>query len=108
MRTPTCARIETSAFTYVPDESNFGGVFVIERSTLDMLGGLKQIYGTTGAIGFILVSKKTGLQAEFRLTGVETDREGDVTCWILRPTFSSYNKPGCSRLQWVSVKVFNT
>ena len=108
MRTPTCAKISSQAFTFTRDESGLGGVFSIERSTLDSLGGLKQVYETTGAIGFIMISARTGKEAEFRLTKVETDREGDVVAWILNPTFSSYNQPGCRDLQWVEVKVWNT
>ena len=108
MRTSTCAKISSKAFTYTKDESGFGGTFVIERSTLDGLGGLQQIYSTTGAVGFIMVSEKTSTEAEFRLTKVRTDRDGDVVAWILCPTFSSYNKPGCRELQYVEVHVLNT
>lgn len=107
-RTATCAKISSKLFTYTPDASGFGGVFTIERSMLDHNGGLQQIYGTTGAIGFIMVSAKTGLEAEFRLTGLETTTEGEPTCWILSPTFSSYNQPGGRQLQHVSVRVYNT
>ena len=102
------ATISSKEFTYTPDASGFGGVFTIERSTLDSLGGLKQIYGTTGAVGFIMISAKTGLEAEFRLTSLATDRDGDVISWTLSPTFSSYNQPGGRQLQHVTVKVFNT
>lgn len=108
MRIPTCAKILSSYFTYTPDPSGFGGVFSIERSTLDALGGLQQIYGQTGSIGFIMISAKTGLEAEFRLTSLTTDRDGDVTCWKLSPTFSSYNQPGGRQLQHVAVHVYNT
>jgi hypothetical protein len=107
-RTPTCAKILSSNFTYVKDPSGFGGVFTIERSTLDSLGGLQQIYGQTGSIGFIMISAKTGLEAEFRLTSLTTDRDGDVTCWKLSPTFSSYNQAGGRQLQHVAVHVYNT
>lgn len=107
-RTPTCAKILSSNFTYTADPSGFGGVFSIERSTLDAIGGLKQIYGTTGAIGFIMISAKTGLEAEFRLTSITTDPDGDITCWKLSPTFSSYNQPGGRHLQHVAVHVYNT
>jgi hypothetical protein len=107
-RTPTCAKISSKAFTYTPDPSGLGGCFSIERSTLDSLGGLQQIYGTTGAVGFIMISAKTGLEAEFRLTSLTTDRDGDITCWKLSPTFSSYNQPGGRHLQHVAVHVYNT
>lgn len=101
--------ISSRAFTFVKDSTGFGGVFTIERSTLDHLGGLQRLYDdNSAAIGFVMSSRRTGKEATFALTGVETSREGEVTCWILSPTFSSYNQPGCSELQWVSVRVYNT
>lgn len=108
MKTSTCAKIDSSNFTYTPFKDTIGGSFVIERSTLDALGGLKQICGQTGAVGFIMISARTGNEAEFRLTKIKTDRDGDVTVWILSPTFSSYNQPGCRHLQHVEVHVLNT
>jgi hypothetical protein len=108
-RTTIAPTISTRAFTYVKDESGFGGVFTIERSTLDHLGGLSRLYDdNSAAVGFVLHSAKSGLNATFALTSIETDRDGDVRCWILSPTFSSYNKPGCRHLQHVTVRVYNT
>jgi len=101
--------ISSRAFTFTKDSTGFGGVFTIERSTLDHLGGLQRLYDdNSAAIGFVMLSAKSGKEATFALTGVETRPDGEVTCWILNPTFSSYNKPGCSELQWVSVRVYNT
>ena len=102
------AKISTKNFTYVKDASGLGGVFVIERSTLDSLGGLNSVPGSPMAIGFILVSQWTDMEAQFRLTNVEVDADGDVTKWVLTPTFSAYNQPGCRHLQWIKVHVFNT
>ena len=102
-------RISSKVFTYVRDASGFGGVFTIERSTLDHLGGLSRLYDdSSAAIGFVMLSQRTGREATFALTSIETDRDGDVRCWILNPTFSSYNQPGCHDLQHVTVRVYNT
>jgi hypothetical protein len=101
--------ISTRAFTYVKDATGFGGAFTIERSTLDHLGGLSRLYDdNSAAVGFVLVSAKSGLEATFALTSIETSDEGEVRVWILSPTFSSYNKPGCRYLQHVTVRVYNT
>lgn len=103
------ATISSKVFTWTRDASGLGGVFTIERSTLDHVGGLQRLYDdNSGAIGFVMRSTRTGRDATFALTSVETDRDGDVRCWILNPTFSSYNKPGCHDLQHVTVRVYNT
>jgi hypothetical protein len=108
-RTIIAQTISSKAFTFTPDDLRLGGVFTIERSTLDHLGGLQRLYDdSSAAIGFVMMSAKTGKEATFALTDVKTDREGEVRCWILSPVFSSYNQPGCARLQHVTVHVFNT
>jgi len=96
-------------FTYVPDPTGLGGVFTIEMSTLQALGGIQQVWDDSTDAGFVIVSAKTGNEAIFTWTEIKMDptRE-DIVYWRLSPTFSSYNKPGCHQLQHVTVKVFNT
>lgn len=98
-------KLSSKLFTYSKDPSGFGGSFVIERSTLDANSGLKAV---NCAVGFIMISEKTKLEAEFRLTHIEYDHEGDILFWLFAPTFRSYNQSGGSNLQHVNVKVFNT
>lgn len=108
-RTILAPTISSKAFTWTRDITGLGGVFTIERSTLDHLGGLARLYDdNSAAIGFVMLSQRTGKNATFALTSIETRPDGEVTCWILNPTFSSYNKPGCSDLQHVCVRVYNT
>ncbi len=108
-RNTIAPKISSKAFTWVRDASGLGGVFTIERSTLNHLGDLARLYDDNScAIGFVMVSQRTGKEAVFALTEIKTDRDGDVTCWILHPTFSSYNQPGCHDLQHVKVHVYNT
>lgn len=109
MRNTIAQTISSKAFTYTSDESGFGGVFTIERSTLDHLGGLQRLYDdNSAAIGFVMLSARTGKSATFALTAVDTNREGEVRFWVLSPVFSSYNQPGCNQLQHVTVRVYNT
>lgn len=48
------------------------------------------------------------MKAEKHHSSIATDRDGDITCWKLSPTFSSYNQPGGRQLQHVAVHVYNT
>lgn len=105
-RTPTCAKILSSNFTYVPDQSGMGGVFSIEMSTLQHLGGIQQVWSDSIDAGFVMVSARTGKEAIFVVTEIKMDPSRDVVFWKLSPTYSSYNKN--PRLQHVEVKVFNT
>ena len=104
----TLAKISTKNFTYVKDESGLGGVFTIERSMLDSLGGLNPVPNAPGALGFILVSQRSDMEAQCRLVNAVVNSYGEIVKWILAPTFSAYNQPGCLHLQHVAVHVFNT
>ncbi len=99
----------TKNFTYVDHDSGLGGTFVIERSTLNALGGLERCGVGMGQLGLILQSAKTGNVAEFRLDDEpELNADGDIVAWTLRPTMSSYRAPGNSSLEHVVIKVYNT
>lgn len=100
-------RISSKFFTYTQDPSGFGGVFTIEHSELDALGGLKPHAQNNATIGFTMVSARTGLTADFVLTNMLFNDSEVIGC-LLQPTFSSYNQPGGHRLKHVTVKVFNT
>jgi hypothetical protein len=108
MRTLIAHKIDSRNFTYTADASGMGGVFSIEMSTLQSLGGIKQVWNDSIDAGFVMVSARTGREAIFVCTEIKLDGERDVVFWKLSPTFSSYNQAGGAQLQHVTVKVFNT
>lgn len=108
MRNLIAPKYSSKNFTYTPDKSGMGGVFSIEMSMLQALGGIQQVWNDSVDAGFVMVSAKTGNEAIFTCTEIKHDGERDVVYWKLCPTFSSYNKPGCHHLQHVAVMVFNT
>jgi hypothetical protein len=108
MRTLIAPKYSSKNFTFVRHETGFGGVFTIEMSTLQALGGIRQVWNDSADAGFVMVSDKTGVEAVFVCTKIQCDVEQDVVYWELSPTFSSYNQPGGRQLQHVTVKVYNT
>jgi hypothetical protein len=112
-RRNTLTKLSTSLFTWTKGDSDgFGGVFGIDVSELQYHGGeFRLIFedpALGGAVGFTLVSAKSEREATFVVTRIEKNLDDEITCWILEPLFSSYNQPGCHRLQHVTVRVYNT
>lgn len=105
------SKISSALFTWTKgDPDGFGGVFGIDASEFEHAGcKLSRLGGSMAMhVGFIMISAKTGREATFIVTRIETNAEDEVTCWVLEPLFSSYNQRGCGRLQFVTVRVYNT
>lgn len=108
MRNLIAPKYSSRNFTYTPNHLMFGGTFTIEMSELQAIGGIQQVWSNSSDAGFVIVSAKTGNEAIFICTEIKMDSQRDIMYWVLSPTFSSYNKPGCEHLQHITVKVFNT
>lgn len=75
---------------------------------VSMLGSnpFGRVYEDSCDEGLTILSYKTGLEASFVVEDTKRDREGDVTCWIMKPTAATLRKH--KQLNGVELVVFNT
>lgn len=95
-------------FTWSRDETGLGGVFVIERSTLDFNGGIGPDPRLPSILGFVMTSEKTGKEVLFTLADQKFDGRGEITFWTFKPPLSMYSQPGMGETQYMEVRVYNT
>ena len=91
--------VSTKYFTYVKEMRRF----VTEASDIKHARICRRIYNDAYDEGFWLESAETGKKVLFTYEGLETDDEGDITCWNF--TALSNNNP--ENLRDLTLVVFN-
>lgn len=98
------SRITSSAFGYNKSAKRFSAdMSEICQGGIDPLD---QLYHDESTKGFVMVSAKTGDQAEFWLYHTEREADGDLRYWVFKPSAMT-----CIRnkdMANVTVTIFNT
>lgn len=97
-------RVSSDKFSFHPASNSFVG----EIAEI-VVGGncpLEQLYHDEDKQGFVMVSTRTGNEAEFYLTNIMREVDGDTRAWIFRPTIHTANH--FPALRDVQITIVNT
>jgi len=98
------SRVSSKHFTFSPATNSFvGEIAEISHEGADPLD---QLYHDDGAKGFVMVSTRTGHEAEFYLTDTVREDDGDLRAWLFRPTMHTTNQ--FPALRGVQITIVNT
>lgn len=98
------SRVTSKAFSYSSSTKKFvGDMSEICQGGIDPLD---QLYHDESTKGFVMVSDKTGDQAEFVLYHTEREADGDIRYWLFKP--SSMTRIRNKGMENVTAMIVNT